>query len=102
MSEQHAVEHPENPGNPGNAENPGNTESTPTIEVRVFRHDELIETQLCESDEEASELVERWSEVDDVTCLVDDLSFHHKPGDVLEPEPSEPAIEEYPHQTAGE
>ena len=86
MSEQHPVE------------NPVSAESTPSIEVRVFRHDELIETQLCESDEAAAEVVEKWSEVDDVTCLVDDLSYHHKPGDVLEPEPAEPTDEDYPHE----
>jgi hypothetical protein len=73
-------------------------ETTPTIEVRVFRHGELIERQLCESDEEAAALVEQWSEIEDVTCLVDDLSFHHTPSDVLEPEPPEPANEEYPHE----
>lgn len=71
-------------------------EGTPSIEVRIFRDDELIESQLCESDEEAAEVVQKWSEVEDVTCLVDDLSFHHTPNDVLEPEPSAPAEEEYP------
>lgn len=71
-------------------------EGTPSIEVRVFRDGDLIERQLCESDEEAAEVVEKWSEVEDVTCLVDDMSFHHTPNDVLEPEPSAPADEDYP------
>lgn len=71
---------------------------TPTIEVRVFLHGDLIERALCESEEDAAQVLDQWSEVDDVTCLVDDLSFHHAPGDVLAPEPSEPADEDYPPQ----
>lgn len=71
---------------------------TPTIEVRVFRHGELVDRVLCESDEEAAEVVEGWSDVEDVTCSVDDLSFHHTAEDVLEPEPSEPPEEEYPRE----
>lgn len=69
---------------------------TPTIEVRVFRHGELVDRVLCESEEDASSVVERWSDIEDVTCTVDDLSFHHTADDVLEPEPNEPADEEYP------
>lgn len=75
---------------------------TPTIEVRVYRHGALIERELCESEQEAARLVETWSEFDDVTCQVDDLSFHHRPGDVLEPEPAELAEEDYPHESSGE
>ena len=71
-------------------------ESTPGIEVRVFRDGDLIERQLCESEEEAAEVVEKWSEVDEVTCLVDDLSFHHTPEDVLEPGLPAPPDEVYP------
>jgi hypothetical protein len=70
-------------------------DSTPSIEVSVFRHDELVERRLCESEEEAAEVVAQWSELDDVTCLVDDLSFHHAQGDVLEPEPVETPDEDY-------
>lgn len=78
---------------------PGNT---PGTEVRVFRHGELVERVLCESEEEAAVVLDKWAEMDDVTCLVDDLSFHHKPGDVLEPEPPEPTDEEYPHEPTEE
>jgi hypothetical protein len=78
---------------------PGNT---PGTEVRVFRNDELIERVLCESEEEAAVVLEKWAEVDDVTCLVDDLSFHHTPDDVLEPEPAEPTDEDYPHEPTEE
>jgi hypothetical protein len=61
---------------------------TPRISVRVFRHGELIETELCDTEDEATRTVERWSELDDITCEVDDLTVRHRPGDVLEPEPA--------------
>ena len=67
-------------------------EGTPSIEVRVFRGRDLIERQLCESEAEATEVVERWAEVEGV----DDLSFHHTPDDVLAPEPAAPADDTYP------
>lgn len=70
------------------------SDATPSIEVRVFRAGDLIERQLCESDVEAAEVVEKWSELEDVTCLVDDLSFHHTPNDVLEPDLPVPVEEE--------
>jgi hypothetical protein len=75
---------------------------TPTIEVRVYRHDELIQRELCESEEQAAAVLEGWSELDDVRCEVDDLSFHHRPGDVLEPAPPEPVDEDYPHEPTTE
>lgn len=75
---------------------------TPTIEVRVYRDAELIQRELCESEEEAARVLESWSELDDVTCEVDDLSYHHRPGDVLEPQPPEPVDEDYPHEPEAE
>jgi hypothetical protein len=45
---------------------------TPTIEVRVFRHGELVERELCESEEQAAQIVEGWAEVDGVSCEVDE------------------------------
>ena len=74
------------------------TDQTPRIEVRVYRDDELVETHLCDSEEEAAVLVDRWADVEEVTCLVDDLSFHHGPEDVLAPEPAAPLEEDYPHE----
>lgn len=55
---------------------------TPTIEVRVFRHGELVRRELCE--------------LDGVTCEVDDLSVRHQQGEILEPEPAELREEDYP------
>jgi hypothetical protein len=69
---------------------------TPTIEVRVFRHGELVERELCESDEQAALIVEEWEDVDGVSFAVDDLSVRHHPGDVLEPEVAEDWTEDHP------
>lgn len=62
---------------------------TPTVEVRVFRHGALVHRELCESEDQAALVVDEWSELDGVECEVDDLSIHHRPGDILEPEPAE-------------
>lgn len=70
---------------------------TPTVVVRVYREGRLWLQELCESDEEASVAVEEWSELEGVTCEVDDLSQRHRPGDILAPEPPEPDTgEDYP------
>jgi hypothetical protein len=69
---------------------------TPTIEVRVFRDGQLVERELCESEDQAALAVEAWAEVEGVEFEVDDLSIRHRPGDVLEPEPPEPGADEYP------
>jgi hypothetical protein len=61
---------------------------TPRIEVRVYRHGDLIQRELCDTEEEATRVVDTWAEMDDVTCEVDDLTTRHQPGDVLEPEPA--------------
>ena len=63
-------------------------DDAPTTEVRVFRHGELVHQELCESEEQASLVVDEWSELDGVFCEVDDLSVRHRPGDILEPEPA--------------
>lgn len=51
----------------------GGTEGT-TIEVRVFRHGRLIRREWCESEEQASLVVDDWSEIEGVECEVGDLS----------------------------
>lgn len=73
-------------------------DEVPTVEVRVFRHGELVHQELCESEEQAALVVEEWAELDGVTCEVDDLSIRHRPGDVLEPEPAEAVDEDYAEQ----
>jgi len=71
------------------------TGETATIEVRVFRHGELVHRELCESEQQASLVVDEWAEMDGVTCEVDDLSVRHRPGQILEPEPAETLEEDY-------
>jgi hypothetical protein len=73
-------------------------DEAPTIEVRVFLHGELVHRELCESEDQAALVVEEWSELDGVDCEVDDLSVHHRPGEILEPEPAELREEAYPDQ----
>lgn len=73
----------------------------PTIEVRIYRHDKLLIRELCESEEEATAVVEQWSDVDNVHVLVDDLSTHHGPEDILAPdEPLTGGGEDYPIASA--
>jgi hypothetical protein len=61
----------------------------PTVEVRVFRHGALIHDEVVESEEQAALVVEEWTELDGVTCEVDDLSVRHRAGQILEPELAE-------------
>lgn len=70
----------------------------PTVEVRIFRDGELVHRQLCESVDEAAEVVDQWSEQEEITFEVDDLSARHRQGEILEPELAEGAAEEYREQ----
>lgn len=47
---------------------------TPTVEVRIYRHGELIDTQLCETVDEAAALVASKEETPGIECEVEDLS----------------------------
>ena len=58
----------------------------PTIDVRIYRDEQLLVRELCESEEEAAAVAEQWSDVENVYVLVDDLSAHHGPGDILAPD----------------
>lgn len=71
-------------------------DDTPTCEVRIYREGRLVHTELCDSDRAAVEIAARWDEDAAVTIEVDDLTFRHRPGDILEPEPSIPVDADYP------
>lgn len=58
----------------------------PTIEVRIYLNDQLLARELCETEEDVARVVEHWADVDNVYVLVDDLSAHHTPGDILAPD----------------
>lgn len=61
---------------------------TPTVEVRVWLHGELVHRELCESTAIASDVVAKWSETEGIECEVVDLSNH----------PSEEAVEIAPQE----
>jgi hypothetical protein len=69
----------------------------PTLEVRIYDHDRLLARELCESEEDAATVVERWSDVANLFVVADHLSTNHEPDDILAPD--EPLIgsdEDYP------
>ncbi len=74
------------------------------VEVRLWRGGGVVHREVCEDAAEAALLVERWAEFGITGVDVDDLTTHHQPTDVLEPdlEPTSPEIgidadEAYPH-----
>jgi hypothetical protein len=73
---------------------PQDVGETANVEVRAYRGGELVNRQLCESAEQAAALVAVWEEAEGVECEVDDLSTHHRPGDLLEPELAEPLADD--------
>jgi hypothetical protein len=71
-----------------------------TVEVRVYERGRLLTRELCESEEEAAAVVERWSEVPDTDVVVDDLATKHGPDDILAPEDPAPGPEDETHPIA--
>ena len=67
---------------------PGTWTETPSVEVRVFRHGALVHREWCETEEQASFVVGRWSELEGVECEVDDLTVRHRPDEILGSEPA--------------
>ena len=67
----------------------------PVIVVRVYLHGRKVCEELCESEEAARASVEAWTELDDVTCEVDDLTVRHVAGQVHEPVLAETVADEY-------
>ena len=65
------------------------------IEVCIYRDEQLIARELCESEDDAAAVVDHWSELGNVSFLVDDLSVHHSPGDILAADPPDVAYEDY-------
>jgi hypothetical protein len=66
---------------------------TPTVEVRVYERGTLVERILCESLDDAADIVATWEEREGFTCEVEDLAEHHAPNDVLAPEPEDALTE---------
>jgi hypothetical protein len=72
------------------------TDTAPTIEVVVRRHGVIVTRVLCESEGEATAVIDQWTEQPGVICEVDDLSVHHRAGQVLEPLEGELVEEDHP------
>lgn len=66
---------------------------SPTVEVRVYRDDDLIHRELCESAEIAAAIVASWSDVEGVRCEINDLSSRHGPDHILGPDPEDALID---------
>jgi hypothetical protein len=53
-----------------------------TIAVRVYDHDELLAWELCESEADAADVVERWSDLASMVVVADERPTTFAPGDV--------------------
>jgi hypothetical protein len=62
---------------------------SPSFEVCVYRDGELVERELCETEDDAADAVDAWSEVDGVVCRVQDLSAADPAPGLLDPLPWE-------------
>ena len=58
----------------------------PTLEVRIYDHDRLLGRELCESEEDTTAVVERWSDVANLFVVADAPSSKHEPDAIVPPE----------------
>ena len=56
----------------------------PTLEVRIYDQGRLLARQLCESEEDAGSVIERWQDVANLFVVADDAPSTSPPGDILE------------------
>lgn len=70
-------------------ESPNRDWDNPTLEVRIYRDGELTQRERVETEEEATALVETWSDVEGVRCEVVDLTRDAEPSGILDPRPWE-------------
>jgi hypothetical protein len=61
--------------------NSGDLPGPPTVAVRVFRRGAALLSEWCDSVEDAADAVERWSQLRDVHCEVEDLATGPSTGD---------------------
>ena len=57
-----------------------------TLEVRIYDHDRLLGRELCENEEDTTEVVERWSDVANLFVVADFPSSKHQPDELAPPE----------------
>ena len=53
-----------------------------TIAVRVYDHDELLTCELCESEADVADVVERWADLASMVVVSDETPTTFAPGDV--------------------
>ena len=71
----------------------------PTLEVRIYRDGALVQRELCESDEEANDVVDAWSEVEGIRFEIEDLTRSSTPAGVLDPRPWEVDADDATYET---
>ena len=71
-------------------------DASPTVEVIVFQHGQEVARELCQTAEEASVIVDWWSEQEGAECRVEDLSTRHRPDDILESAADDLDADAYP------
>jgi hypothetical protein len=59
---------------------------TGAIEVRLWRDGTMVARQWCEAPDDAAAVVSQWAEWGISAVDVDDLSVHHRGGQILEPD----------------
>ena len=70
---------------------------TPTLRVNVYRHRQLVAQVLCESADDAADVVAHWEDAEGIGGIefeVEDLGARHEPSDVLAAEPEDTVVED--------
>jgi hypothetical protein len=62
---------------------------TPVMRVNVYRGGRLVAAVLCESADDAADVVAEWEDVEGIECELEDLASRHGPCDVRTPEPED-------------
>lgn len=66
---------------------------TPALRVNVFEYGRLITRVLCESADDAADVVAQWEDTEGVVCEIEDLAARHRAADVLGAEPEDAIVE---------
>jgi hypothetical protein len=77
-------------------------DATPTLEVRILRDGVVVQRELYETEEEAQDVVDAWSDVDGVVVEVTDLGLSSGAGGVLDPQPWEVDAEDLVYEGAAD
>ena len=77
-------------------------DANPTLEVRILRDGAVVQRELYETEEEAQDVVDAWSDVDGVVVEVTDLGRSAGAGGVLDPQPWEVDAEDLVYEAAAD